>query len=130
MVLSKLKRVDMEKNSPMNKEELRNSLAIEIFNKCEKPLEYVTKLCIADAEDGELRGMAVREYQPDVIKTRYAKELANMLLPFIKSRNQQTIFEAKIQEVNSIPHHLLHIPEVWDYKQQRLAKLKEEKKAL
>ena len=66
--------------------ELLKSLTIEIFTKCEKPLEYVTKLVIADAEDGELRGMSVREYNPDIIKTRYSQQIANSLMPFIQKR--------------------------------------------
>ena len=67
------------------REKLRNSLKLEIFSKCEKPLEYVTKLVIADTEDSELRGMGVREYDPDFIKTRYSEAMANQLLPFIQS---------------------------------------------
>jgi hypothetical protein len=108
-------------------DELKRSLALEIFNKCEKPLEYVTKLVIADAEDGELRGMSVREYSPDMIKTRYSKSMAEALTPFIKqyleAHKLQLQMEARIDEIErTVDSHRLD-NHALDYIQERVDEL-------
>jgi len=46
----------------------------------------------------------------------------------IESRDQRIALEAQERELNKIPHRLLHIPEIWEHKQQRLATLKQSQK--
>ena len=111
--------------------ELLKSLTIEIFTKCEKPLEYVTKLVIADAEDGELRGMSVREYNPDMIKTRYSQQIANSLMPFIQKRiaadRKRVVLEARLYDNERTLAHIqndMPIERLKTVVENRIAELK------
>lgn len=92
----------------------------------EHPLKEDLK--VVGEEDDELRNIytTIRAGKDPITGALHMSE--DEFVSRIKSRDQRIALEAQERELNKIPHRLLHIPEIWEHKQQRLATLKQSQK--